>query len=244
MQARKLTPAELKHYEEQGYLVYGKILTDEELHELRTYVDDLIASLPPGRRPEGLDHPHFDDPYLMKWCQHPRILDVVEQIIGPNIVLFSSHFIAKPGGDGLPVPWHQDATYWPLSPMKVVTVWLAVDDSDAENGCMQVIPGTHRMGAVQHHRVDDPSRYVLDLETEVDESKAVDIVLKAGEMSLHDAWLLHGSKANHSPRRRCGYTMRYMPTEVVLDRTKWPDWKLWLVRGEDREGNNRYENAG
>lgn len=242
MQARQLTPAELQHYETQGYLVYGKILTDEELQELRAYVDSLIANLPPGRRPEGLDHPHFGDPYLMKWCQHPRILDVVEQIIGPNIVLFSSHFIAKPGGDGLPVPWHQDATYWPLSPMKVVTVWLAVDDSDAENGCMQVIPGTHRIGAVEHHRVDDPSRYVLDMETEVDESQAVDIVLKAGEMSLHDAWLLHGSRANHSPRRRCGYTMRYMPPEVKLDRTKWPDWKLWLVRGEDRQGNNRYEN--
>ncbi|MGQ9882119.1 MAG: phytanoyl-CoA dioxygenase family protein [Armatimonadota bacterium] len=134
MQARRLTPAELQHYETQVYLVYGKILTDEELQGLRAYVDNLIANLPPGRRPEGLDHPHFDDPHLIKWCQHPPILDVVEQIIGSNIVLFSSHFIAKPGGDGLPVPWHQDATYWPLSPMKVVTVWLAVDDSDAENG--------------------------------------------------------------------------------------------------------------
>jgi ectoine hydroxylase-related dioxygenase (phytanoyl-CoA dioxygenase family) len=127
--------------------------------------------------------------------------------------------------------------------MKVVTVWLAVDDSDVENGCMKVIPGSHRWGALEHHQVDDPSRYVLNLETDVDESQAVDIILKAGEMSLHDAWILHGSHANHSPRRRCGYTMRYMPTEVRLDREKWPDWKLWLVRGEDREGNNRYENT-
>ncbi|MBK7495444.1 MAG: phytanoyl-CoA dioxygenase family protein [Candidatus Omnitrophica bacterium] len=157
----------------------------------------------------------------MKFLTHPAVLDAVEALIGPDITLWSSHFISKPGGDGLPVSWHTDADYWKgrLQPIEVVTVWLAVDRSNRENGCMRVIPGTHHERKERRYRDLPEGSNVFGTtleENEIDEAKVVDIELEAGECSFHDAWLIHGSLPNHSPRRRCGYTMRYMPSSVVF----------------------------
>lgn len=236
----RATPEQVAFYREHGYLKFGRIFTREELDALREHVDQMIAALPPGRRPEELNVPHFDDPWLFRYLAHPRVLDVIECFIGPDIVLWSSHFIAKPGGDGKAVPWHTDGDYWQnlLEPMEVITMWLAVDESTRENGCMRVIPGSHRW---QHpgneaYRPVDTATHVFSTELQnVDESQAVDIELAMGECSFHDAWTVHASAPNHSSKRRCGYTMRYMPAHVVHHNLNGLH-RIYLLRGEDRTG--------
>lgn len=245
MQARKLTDAELAEYRETGWMAYGPILTDQEVSELSDYVTHLAGNLAPGKRPEAMDMAHVGDPYLLGVCANPRILDVVEQLVGPDIVLFASHLICKRTGDGQAVPWHQDATFWPLEPMEVVTLWLAVDESTVENGCMRVVPGTHKQGPIDHQRVADLTANVLDQEVAgVDEQirRAVDIELRPGECSFHEPYLLHGSNPNNSSKRRCGYTMRFMPATTRLAREQefYRSHPLYLLRGEDRIGHNRY----
>jgi ectoine hydroxylase-related dioxygenase (phytanoyl-CoA dioxygenase family) len=239
------TPEQVAFYEDHGYLKFGRIFTKPELDDLRAYVDRMIAELPPGRRPEALDTPHFEHPWLFKYLAHPRVLDVIEDFIGPDIVLWSSHFIAKPKGNGLAVPWHTDGAYWGsrLQPMKVITLWLAVDESTVENGCMRVIPGTHKEVAAMMDRytpVDrDKNVFAVRLAPElVDESKAVDLELQVGECHFHDAWTVHGSNPNFSEKRRCGYTMRYIPASVVYHEPDRP-WRFYLLRGQDRTGGRQ-----
>lgn len=241
---RHATPEQVAFYRDQGYLKFGRIFTTGEMIALRQHVDEKIAALPEGQRPEGMDVPHFTDPWLFRYLADPRVLDVIEDFIGPDIVLWSSHFITKPGGDGLAVPWHTDGAYWHgrLDPMKVITLWLAVDESSRENGCMTVIPGSQKQVAA------DISSYVaVDRDTNVfgsrippesvDESKKVYLELAPGECSFHDAWTVHGSSPNTSPKRRSGYTMRYMPANVKLHREGWnANHKIYLLRGRDLTG--------
>src|SRR5579862_1769688 len=139
------TPDQVASFREHGYLKFGRIFTRDELATLADHVDVMIANLPPGVRPEAMDRPHFTDPWLFRYLAHPRVLDVIEDFIGPDIVLWSSHFISKPKGDGKAVPWHTDGAYWQqrLRPMKVITLWLAVDPSTMENGCMRVVSDSH-----------------------------------------------------------------------------------------------------
>jgi hypothetical protein len=246
---RHATPEQVEFYRTQGYLKFGRIFTQSEMEILARHVDEMIAALPEGKRPESMDVPHFQDPWLFRYLADPRVLDVIEDFIGPDIVLWSSHFIAKPQGDGLAVPWHTDGAYWNkrLNPMDVITLWLAVDESCVENGCMRVIPGSHRTykahidayQAVDHQRNVFGSRIPPEL---IDESQAVDLELKVGECHFHDAWTIHGSNPNHSTMRRCGYTMRYMPAHVVLTREGWNKaHRIYLLRGQDRTGGkNEY----
>jgi chlorinating enzyme len=238
-------------YEKEGYLKFGRIFTEPEMDALRAHVDELIAALPEGKRPEEMDVPHFNDPWLFRYLADPRVLDVIEGFIGPDIILWSSHFIAKPKGDGKAVPWHTDGAYWGsrLNPMKVITLWLAVDESTLENGCMRVIPGSHTQvaAALDQYESVDQARNVFGARLRdefVDEARAVDLELKVGECHFHDAWTVHGSNPNNSPKRRCGYTMRYMPANVVHTGKGGglPDsHNIYLVRGQDRTGGkNRY----
>jgi chlorinating enzyme len=242
---RHAAPEQVAFYREQGYLKFGRIFTREEMEALRAHVDEMIAALPEGRRPEEMDVPHFADPWLFRYLTHPRVLDVIADFIGPDIVLWSSHFIAKPKGDGKAVPWHTDGAYWGtrLQPMKVITLWLAVDESSVENGCMRVIPGTHKQIAAaldQYESVDQAKNvFGARLKTEfTDESKAVDLELKVGECHFHDAWTIHGSNPNVSEKRRCGYTMRYMPADVAHTGEGFGAraHRIYLLRGQDRTG--------
>jgi chlorinating enzyme len=244
------TPEQVAFYRDQGYLKFGRIFTQAEMDALRDHVDEMIAALPEGKRPEEMDRPHLTDPWLFRYLTHPRVLDVIQDFIGPDIVLWSSHFIAKPRGDGKRVPWHTDGAYWnqALRPMKVITLWLAVDPSVVENGCMRVIPASQHQGATldSYEPVEDKSQNVFGVRLRqdlVDESRAVDLELKRGECHFHDAWTIHGSNPNFSSMRRCGYTMRYMPANVVYREEGWTlrDHKIYLVRGQDRtDGKNRY----
>jgi hypothetical protein len=240
---RHATDEQVAFYREQGYLKLGCIFTQGEMDTLRAHVDEMIAALQEGKRPEEMDVPHFEDPWLFRYLTDARVLDVIEDFIGPDIVLWSSHFIAKPKGDGKGVPWHTDGAYWGkrLDPMKVITLWLAVDESSVENGCMRVIPGTQKQiaASMEEYLAVDPTRNVFSTRIPpelIDESRAVDLELKIGECHFHDAWTIHGSNPNNSEKRRCGYTMRYMPADVVHKPKEGGGHRIYLVRGQDRTG--------
>ena len=174
-------------------------------------------------------------------CGDERLLDIAEQYVGSDIALFASHYISKPPGDGQPVLWHQDGSYCPLDPMEVVTLWLAVDDSLPENGCMRVIPGTQHMQLHEMKRHTEEANVLssrLDPEL-VEEDRAVDIVVPAGGVSVHHPNIVHGSNANTSDRRRGGLTIRYIPTTTrIVSDGPWPS--AFLLRGEAVEGVNEY----
>ena len=146
-----------------------------------------------------------------------RIIDVMEDMLGETVILRHSHFFAKLPGDGMRVSWHQDASYWPLTPSKVVSAWLAIDDSDVGNGAMQVIPGSHLNAQVAFRDSAADERNVLNQTVEHPEAfgePPVALELRAGQISLHSDWVLHGSEPNQSNRRRCGLAMRYLSKDV------------------------------
>jgi non-heme Fe2+,alpha-ketoglutarate-dependent halogenase len=231
---------DLERYRRQGFLTGLPVYSAREAQDLLKVFRRLRALLPPHLSTQQMDWWHGEDRELWEICTHPRILDYVEAILGPDFYLWGTQFFSKDPGDGKTTPWHQDAFYWPLTPHKAVTVWLAFTDSDEENGAMRVIPGTHRVGRIQHIR-SDRTTDVLDMELAPGafrESDAVALTLKAGQASLHDDNIVHGSAANRSQRLRCGLTMRYSAGEVKCDLRVWPFFKAYWVRGADRWRHN------
>lgn len=192
------------------------------------------------------------DSRLLDFVLSDTILDLVEPLVGPDIALWSSHLISKPAGTGKATPWHTDAAYWEgrVSTMAgICTLWLAIDDATAENGCMRVIPGTHLSAEVA-----DLSNYEpVEAESNIfgnqvrpeliNAALAVDLILRPNQCSIHDSRVVHGASPNASTRRRAGYAMRYLPTttKVISDHHLNHNHKVWLARGRDWAGN-RYEN--
>ena len=241
---KKLTAGEVERYRSEGYLLYHHpVFEKPRLLKLRSLFEDKIAQLKPGERPEQMDVPHFVDTRLFEWLFSEEVLDLVEDVIGPDIDLFSSHLIAKPAGGSIRVPWHEDSSYWRdwIEPMEVVTVWLALDSSDEENGCMYVVPRSHGKGFSEYYSVDpDKNLFMTEIRKgQFDEKKAVPLVLAEGEASLHHAKLIHGSPANTSKRRRMGYTMRYIASTTRLNPGNPAKQMVYHARGKDH-GVNRY----
>jgi hypothetical protein len=242
----RLNAEQLEQFRREGYLLYhDNVLSPEKFRGLKNHFEQLLAALPSDKRPESMDVPHFTDPALFEWLFDDDVLDLVEPILGPNIALFSSHFICKPKGDGRRVPWHEDSAYWNtmISPMEVVTVWLAIDQSTPKNGCMYVIPHTHNTGRKGFSDYDqvDPEKNVFKTEVtprQRDESKAVACILEPNQCSLHDGRLMHGSPPNFSDQRRCGYTMRYISTATKLSDEAREYHQIYLARGRDLAGQS------
>jgi ectoine hydroxylase-related dioxygenase (phytanoyl-CoA dioxygenase family) len=229
----------LDHYEREGYHIFRGVLDAELVAEIDEHIGWLQQHHPDGR-PEFLDHaPVADDPFWARLVGDDRLLDIVELFIGPDIALYASQYIVKPPFTGQQVLLHQDASYWPLEPMEVVSLWVAGDHVDAENGCMRVVPGTHKM-STQELRIRTDVENVLSSEiaVDIDDSEAVDIVVAPGDVEVHHPNMVHGSHANTSSRRRAGLTIRYIPTTTkLLD----PNWKTsLLLRGDEVPGLNRY----
>ncbi|NED95876.1 phytanoyl-CoA dioxygenase family protein [Phytoactinopolyspora alkaliphila] len=242
---RQLSSEEVEAFRKNGYLLHNEqLFSAEKFDRLSDIFAEHLADK--GEKlSDELDTPHFRDPRLLEFLLADEVLDLVEPLIGPNIALWSSHFISKEPHTGRATPWHEDSAYWEgrLSAYdRIVTVWLSLDGSDRENGCMRVIPGTHSNGFSEYSPVDQSVNTFHAEIVDVDESKGVDFELKPGECSLHDGRIIHGAHANTSSRRRTGYTMRYFPTSVRVYPEKNPGWKIWLGRGADEAGNV-YANA-
>ena len=238
----ELTEEQKRFYAENGYLCgLPPVFTPEEMNQLNEEFKNLLALLEPDEKMHHMREWHMESKWLYDICAHPQILNYVEGILGPNFYMWGSEFFGKEPRSNTRVAWHQDAYYWPLSPHHSVTVWLAFTDVDIENGAMQVIPGTHNKGLIKHRRVDDNSILTLELEEGTfNAADAVTINLKAGEISLHDDNIVHGSPPNVSDRWRIGLTIRYSGTHVKCDLTKGPKFKQYMMRGVDEYRHNPY----
>ena len=242
--AGRLTPEQVAQYQREGYLLYRQpVFPPEMFARLQAIFEEDLARW--GE--DNLDTIHFRDERLLEFLLADEVLDLVEPVVGPNIGLWSSHFISKPPHVGKATPWHEDSAYWNgrISTMAgICTVWLAIDAATPENGCMRVLPGTHANGFSEYEPVDRGGNlFGSQIKPEqVDESKAVYFTLQPNECSLHEARLIHGARANTSETRRAGYTMRYFPTTSLVYPERNPGHRLWLARGSDHAGN-RYENA-
>lgn len=235
----RLTAREVEQYHTLGYVKGFPVFTPEEVARLQHEYENLCRLLPPGKSMSRVNWWHKRNRFVYDLCMDPRLLDFAEDILGPDFFLWGSHFFVKEPGDGTVVPWHQDAQYWPLSPQNAVTVYVAFTDCDAENACMRVIPASHRH-RMRHHREDD-GRYILQQEIdagEFDPASAVDLELRAGQISLHHDGLAHGSGANRSDRQRIGFTMRFSSTDVKCDLEVWPNFQAFLARGVDEYRHN------
>jgi len=251
-----LTAAEVARYETDGYVTPDHVVPMAMIEDIRARHARLVEQNPRFRDycPALLDY----DSGFLEYCRQPEILDMVAQVLGPDIALWNTSLFAKPAHDGKATPWHQDGEYWPIRPLATCTVWLALDDATPENGCLRVIRGSHADRRLRRHNRNDNPDYTLNQEldpTELDGAAIDDIVLKAGQFSLHDVFLLHGSEANRSSRSRRGITMRFMPTTSLFDRRLAKEQSermgtydhslrpVHLMRGTDRHGGNTFANA-
>lgn len=216
----KLTADQIRHYNAHGFAQPFDIFSPNEIAGIRAYLDGLMRDLGPDGA-YGINCYQARLAGLWDIATDARILDHVQDIVGPDILCWATAVLSKKAGDPKAVPWHQDASFWSLSPARTVTVWLAIDDADAENSAMRFIPGTHDKGAMKVQ--DTGAEAVFHKETANAEALGTPFTnsLKAGQISLHADMLVHGSQANESNRRRCGLTLRYCPPEVTITDPAW-----------------------
>lgn len=242
----RLTTRQVADYERDGYVLFNQpIFAADAFARLAAIFEEDLAKYGDA----DLDTIHFHDARLLEFLLADDLLDLIEPVVGPNIGLWSSHFISKAPRTGKATPWHEDSAFWNgrISTMAgICTVWLAIDEATPANGSMGVIPGSHDNGFSAYQDVDqDANIFGSEIKPElVDETKAVFFSLQPNECSLHEARIIHGAHANTSDKRRAGYTMRYFPTESLVypDHPANRSHKLWLARGRDVAGN-RFENA-
>lgn len=238
-----VTQKEKRFYRDNGYLLRGRpLFTQNKFDHLYEIFEEHLAQKGHLKSDE-LDVPHFKDARLFDFLMADETLDVIEGIIGPNIGLWSSHFISKEPKVGRRTPWHEDSSYWKgrfNSFDGIVTLWLAIDRSTKVNGCMGVVPGTHVNGFSDYGDIEDENAtFDTEIKKEVREEDVVWFELEQNRYSLHDSRIIHGANANTSDTRRTGYTMRYFSTDLVLN-MEHPgnqSHKIYHCRGENF-GNN------
>ena len=233
----RLASSAVERYHRDGFYFPVPVLTPAEALGLRRRLEAVEAEHGGALRGEIRHKPHLLFTWLADLVRHPAILDAVEDVLGPNLLVWSTSFFIKEARDPAYVSWHQDATYWGLSAPDVLTAWVAFTESTPRNGNMQVIPGTHRSQAahVDTFHPDNLLSRGQEITVEVDERQAADIALQPGEMSLHHVLIVHGSRPNTSADRRIGYAIRYIPTRVR--QVAGPRDSATLVRGRDAFGH-------
>lgn len=264
----KLLPNEIEHYQQQGWVVPSYCLPAAQVDGMVNALNELIRRNP-DVRPEKLVSAHVERTGnqdngegvrgvadFLALAKNPDIVELVSDVIGKDVILWGAHVFCKPSGDGFETPWHQDGHYWPIRPLATCTVWVALEESSIENGCLRVIPKSHIGKNLHEHLHEDRQDLTLQQRLKAgsfDEDTAVDIELEPGQMSLHDVYMIHGAKANTSRKRRTGVALRYMPATSLFDRSLKPmDGKtgvavnfanrpLWLLSGMDRTGLNDFE---
>lgn len=233
-----LSTEQVERFNREGFLKGIRVFDKVEIDTHRRTFDELLARVTAaGGDSYSISTAHLKYSAVYDLLVHPRIVACVTDLLGENVVGWGSHYFCKMPHDGRSVSWHQDASYWPLTPSKTVTLWLAVDDADVENACMRFLPGSHLEGHIAYRSSVDKEGNVLDQTVENVErfGDPIDVELTAGEISIHSDLLLHGSGANQSDRRRCGLTLRYCSADVRAH-LNW-NRKGVIVRGSDPSGH-------
>lgn len=229
-------------YRDQGYVAPIRVLPETQAESYRQRLQR-AAAVDPDRAQSILKlKSHMVFGCLNELVRHPAVLDAVEGVLGPDILVWTSSMFSKKAMSPDFVSWHQDIAYWGLEPPEIVTAWVALTDSAPDNGCMRVVPGTHKLDVVEHRDTFGANNMLSrgqEVAVEVDEAKVVDIVLKPGEMSLHHTKIVHGSNANLSARPRQGFAIRYIAPTVR--QAKGAEDSVMLVRGEDRYKHFQYD---
>ena len=232
---KQLSAEAVAAYERDGFYFPIQAISAAEARSIRTDVEAVERHF--AEQGERMRHrPHLLVTALDRLIRNETVLDAVEDLIGPNILCWTSLFFTKDAHDPAFVSWHQDSTYWGLSTAEVVTAWIALSPSTVESGAMRFAPGTHKLDQIAHRDTFEEHNLLTRgqiVEHEVDEEEAVDVVLQPGEASLHHVRLIHGSGPNNADDRRIGFAIRYIPTHVrnVVGR----DYAA-LVRGVDEYG--------
>lgn len=261
---QRLSPEQISQFKRNGFIVPGITLPDEIFGQAKDAAEAFISAnegkpdlirqvIVPTRDSFPADEGGpWHEPLFRLACS-PPVLDVIEQLLGPDIILFTGFMIAKPRGKGREVPWHQDGHYSPLRPRLGLSIWIALEDIDQGNGCVRFVPKSGDGGLIPHYeedRVDVSTNHNID-RTFFDPDTAVDAVLKPGQYSIHDVFTIHGSNENRSNRRRAGVIFNFMSAAAHYDRsveerggtaqraaaatTRWP---IWVVRGKNGNPNN------
>lgn len=230
-----LTAGQIEAYRAEGFLFPVRVSEPERASRWRGELEELERS---HGKLHYLPKAHLVLPLADRLARDPTVLDAVESLLGPDILLWDSTFIIKEPGDGKKVSWHQDLTYWGLDPQDVASVWLAVSPASVQSGCMRMISGTQD-GPLVAHQENSAADNILSrgqtIASTVDERIAVDVILAPGEMSLHHGRVWHGSNPNVSADRRIGFNAQYLAPWV---RQAVGDWdSALLVRGQDRFGH-------
>jgi non-heme Fe2+,alpha-ketoglutarate-dependent halogenase len=233
-----LTRDQIAAFTRDGYLAGIRIFDEEEIIAIRRYFDELLAkTLAAGGDSYSISTAHLSHGRVYDILTDPRIVRHIKDLLGDDVVAWGSHFFCKMPGDGKRVSWHQDSSYWPLTPSMAVTAWLAIDDASVENACMRYIPGSHHLGHLTYTLSEGDEANVLNQTVAGADTlgEPVNVELKAGEISIHSDLLLHGSEANQSNRRRCGLTLRYCPA-IVRAGLGW-NAKGVIVSGKDESAH-------
>lgn len=245
---RGLSAAQVEEFRKHGVIRLGALLDDEELREAQQHFDALVAdregmgqhirnlaarSL--ADEDQNAEVPYqvinmvqvwLHDPFFKSLLYKPELLDIVESVIGPNIQLYHDQAFSKPPKHGGPVLWHQDNGYWHCEPADLVSIWIALDDVDQENGCLWMLPGSHKLGTLPHDRSDS-----ILLQVDVDESKLVPFEMPAGHGLMHHCEIIHGSHPNTSNRNRRAHAIHYMPVGTAIKDAMPMEGGLPLLRG-------------
>ena len=239
-----LAPDVVQRYESEGYLCPIRVLENTDVARFRSAYDAYekglaveLATLASRDRYVFFAETHAYLPWAYELATEPAILDAVESLIGPDLLIWDSRWFTKQPGDATYISWHQDGTYWELSPPNVCTAWIALSRSFAGNGAMQVVPASHVGGQLPHIDTFDEANALArgqEIAHEVDESSAVTLTLAPGEMSIHHIGVVHGSKPNTSDEPRIGFAVRFIAAEV---KQAVAEPMAMLVRGSDRYGN-------
>lgn len=262
--ARKiLSDDELAVYRRDGFLVPRYRLPAEDLAALQALTGQIVADNP-HHADAPMSCPHVPGSGVQNlksaegWLPlslHPDILDIVEQIVGPDIVLWGSNLFYKRPHEGPATPWHRDGAYWPIAPLETTSVWIAISDSRRDNGCLRFIAGSHAARDIgEHYEATEPGLVIPGTLTpdSFDESMAQDIEMEPGQIVIFDCYAIHGAQANRGKRHRAGYALRFMPATSHYDhdavktaRRRSPgaghDTRpLILARGIDRSGRNDF----
>ncbi|MDA0349708.1 MAG: phytanoyl-CoA dioxygenase family protein [Verrucomicrobia bacterium] len=232
-----LTPQQVSSYERDGILFPIDVLSPAEVSRMANGLSEIEQRM--GGKPKTVD---FHQLFLnFRWAYdlvtHPKVLDAVESILGPDVLLWATSVFAKRPHDPGFISWHQDATYWGLDSGNVVTAWIALTESSMDNGCMRVAAGSHKM-TIQPHRDTYAENNLLsrgqEIAVEVSDDEATDVILAPGQMSLHHVNIVHGSLPNSSEKKRIGFVARYMTPSVKHNDYHQP---VILVRGQDTYGH-------
>jgi non-haem Fe2+, alpha-ketoglutarate-dependent halogenase len=235
---RKLAPHEIEAYQRDGILFPVPALTAGEVARFRAAVEDLERRLGGKPSPAQMAQPQLHFPWAYELATHPAVLNAIEDAIGPDILIHSASIFSKHPHTPDYVSWHQDGHYWELDAPRLASAWIALTDSTVENGCMRVVPGSH--GERQLHTSSPGAKNNLlaaglEVAVEVKAEEARDVVLRAGEMSLHHVNIVHGSNPNRSDGKRIGFAVRYVAPEV---RQTLQHHAVLLARG--RDGHHHY----